>query len=517
MQVEMLQELVKNVQRLKSETQTIELKSAAGGCPRLFDTLSSFSNQDEGGIIIFGVDEKAGCSIVGVYDVNDLQKQITEQCKQMDPPVRALFTMCEIDGRKVLSAEIPAADVSLRPVFYRGVGRIKGSFIRVGDADEQMSEYEIYSYEAFRKRVRDDIRTSDRTSWSLLNEPRLAQYLAAVKAERTNLSLSVSDEEILQLMGVVVDRQPTLAGMMVFSKYPQACFPQLCITAVVLPGTEAGTTGDDGERFIDNKRITGAIPDMLEEAVEFVRRNSRIKTIITDGGQRADKPEYPIKAVREAILNALVHRDYSVHTENIPIRIEMYRDRLEITNSGGLYGKITIDALGKVRPETRNAVLANILELLKVTENRYSGIPTMRMEMVNAGLPAPIFSALRGEFKVVLKNGFYATPRSMYEALLDFCSLPRSRSEIVSFVGKSQNYVSSKIIRPLVESGKLTLAMPDKPQSPKQRFVSARGISSPKNTAKPSSLNTSDRLPSLKNRWKIVGKSFNFSESFKNR
>ena len=58
----------------------------------------------------------------------------------------------------------------------------------------------------------------------------------------------------------------------------------------------------------------------------------------------------------------------------------MYRDRMEITNSGGLYGKITIDALGKVHPETRNAALANMLELLKVTENRYSGIPTMRKE-----------------------------------------------------------------------------------------------------------------------------------------
>lgn len=70
------------------------------------------------------------------------------------------------------------------------------------------------------------------------------------------------------------------------------------------------------------------------------------KAIIDDNEHRVDKPEYPVKAVREAILNALVHRDYSVHTENVPIRIEMYRDRMEIINSGGLYGKISIDALG---------------------------------------------------------------------------------------------------------------------------------------------------------------------------
>jgi len=74
---------------------------------------------------------------------------------------------------------------------------------------------------------------------------------------------------------------------------------------VALPGTEMGAIGDDGERFIDNKRITGAIPDMLEEAVEFVRKNSRTKTIIDETGHRNDKVEYPIKAVRETILNAL--------------------------------------------------------------------------------------------------------------------------------------------------------------------------------------------------------------------
>ncbi|MGN1143788.1 MAG: RNA-binding domain-containing protein, partial [Anaerovoracaceae bacterium] len=372
MQTEALKKIVLDIRTLKSETQTIELKAAVQGCPtRLFDTLSSFSNQDDGGIIIFGIDESDNYAIKGVYDAQDLQKKVTEQCKQMEPSVRALFTVCEIDGKVVVSAEIPGADISERPVFYRGVGRIKGSYVRVGESDEPMSEYEIYSYEAFRKRTRDDIRKVDNAKLTMFDEKRMESYLNAVKSERRNLSDNVSKDEILELMGITNDGVPTLAGLMTFSKYPQGYFPQLCITAVSLPGTEQGTVGNEGERFLDNKRITGAIPDMLEEAVEFVRKNSRTKTIIDDNGYRADKPEYPIKAVREAILNALVHRDYSVHTENVPIRIEMYRDRMEIINSGGLYGKITIDALGKVRPETRNAALANMLELLRITENRY--------------------------------------------------------------------------------------------------------------------------------------------------
>lgn len=396
---------------------------------------------------------------------------MSEQCKQMEPPVRALFTVCEIEEKTVVSVEIPGADISECPVFYKGVGRIKGSYVRVGEADELMSEYEIYSYEAFRKRIRDDIRIVENTKFTMINERLMAEYLAAVKRERKNLAENVTDEEILELMGIANNGIPTLAGIMTFSKYPQGYFPQLCITAVSLPGTEQGTVGSDGERFIDNKRITGAIPDMLEEAVEFVRKNSRTKTIIDDNGHRADKSEYPIKAVREAILNALVHRDYSIHTENVPIRIEMYRDRMEITNSGGLYGRISVDALGKVRPETRNAVLANVLELLKITENRYSGIPTMRSEFANAGLPTPIFSVIHGEFRVVMKNGLFTETMPAADSLAEFCTIPRSRSEIVAFVGKSKNHVMSQIVNPLVESGRLKLTMPDKPKSPNQKYV----------------------------------------------
>lgn len=472
MQADELKKIVLRIKNMKTETQNIELKAATKGCPtRLFDTLSSFSNQDEGGVIIFGVDESDDYAIKGVYNPQDLQKKVTEQCKQMEPSVRALFTVCEINDKTIVSAEIPGVDISKRPVFYKGVGRIKGSYVRVGESDEPMSEYEIYSYEAFRNRTRDDIRVVEGASLKLINKERMNQYLEAVRNERKNLYDNVSESEILEFMGIAKDNVLTLAGLMTFSMYPQAYFPQLCITAVSLPGTEQGEIGDDGERFIDNKRITGAISDMLEETVEFVRTNSRTKTIIDDNGHRVDKPEYPIKAVREAILNALVHRDYSVHTENVPIRIEMYRDRMEIINSGGLYGKISIDALGKVRPETRNAALANMLELLNITENRYSGIPTMRKEFANAGLPTPIFSVVHGEFKVVMKNGLFEKKGSNEESLLDFCSTPRTRAEIVAFVGKSKNHVMAHIVGPLVKENKLRMTIPDKPKSSNQKFV----------------------------------------------
>ena len=203
--------------------------------------------------------------------------------------------------------------------------------------------------------------------------------------------------------------------------------------------------------------------------------------------------EYPLKAVREAILNALVHRDYSIHSENVPVRLEIYRNRLEIISSGGLYGKLTIDSLGKVRPDTRNSALANILELMQVTENRYSGIPTIYHELQKAQLPPPAFCIRHGEFVVTFKSKIsqvydapYATVSSVQEEqeqyngqraysieerLIEFCTVPRSRQEIIEFLGFSRYYSMSKIVQPLIDDGKIALTLPDKPKSSKQRYV----------------------------------------------
>ncbi|MCL2672248.1 MAG: putative DNA binding domain-containing protein [Clostridiales bacterium] len=475
MQAEILIQLVHEIRAQKCETQALEIKAANQGCPtKLFDTLSAFSNQDGGGTIVFGISEKGAYEIAGVYDAQDLQHRVAEQCKQMEPVVRPLFTVAIIDGKTVVSAEIPGADIADRPVYYKGVGRVRGAFVRVDEADEPMTEYEIYSYDAYRRRVRDDLRIAEFAELSQFRPEAIEQYIAAVKKEKANTA-KLSDAQILSLMGVVKDRKPTLAGALCFSEYPQAAFPQLCITAVIVPGLKVGDKDVDGERFVANKRIEGTIKEMVEDGVVFVARNMREKTIVS-GGQRNDKTEYPIDAVREAILNALMHRDYSIHTEGTPVRLLMFNDRLEIWNDGGLYGKLTIDSLGKVHADTRNQVLANILEMQKVAENRYSGIPTIREEMAAWGLPEPIFESKRGNFVVTLKNNLHLhwpENGAIGGDLLDYCDTPRTREEIAAFLGKSQYYAMQSVVYPLIEAGKLKLTLPEKPKSKNQRYCRA--------------------------------------------
>ena len=177
------------IQNFKCETPTLEIKSAERGCPKhLYDSLSSFSNQDDGGIIIFGIDEKQNFKEVGVYDPQDIQKKINEQCLQMEPVIRPQITVVEKNDKYFVSAEIPAADISDRPVFYRGRGRVKGSFVRVGDSDEPMTEYEVYSYEAYRKKYQDDIRIIERASLASLNQEMLAEYMGLLKKGKSRLA-----------------------------------------------------------------------------------------------------------------------------------------------------------------------------------------------------------------------------------------------------------------------------------------------------------------------------------------
>ena len=477
MTTEELLEKLELIQKLKCETPTLEIKSAERGCPKhLYDSLSSFSNQDDGGIIIFGVDEKQNYKEVGVYDPQDIQKKINEQCLQMEPVVRPLFTVVEKNDKYFVSAEIPGTDITDRPVFYQGKGRIKGSFTRVGDSDEPMTEYEVYSYEAYRKKYQDDIRVIERASFASLDQELLDKYMELLKKGKPRLA-AISDDEIYELMSIRRENAITLSTVMNFSPYPQVYFPQLCIIATVVPGTEMGTIGTQGERFLDNQRIEGNISEMLDGAIQFISKNMRTKTIINSHtGKREDRTDYPITAIREAILNALVHRDYSIHTEGMPIQVIMYEDRIEIRNPGGIYGRIKIDQLGKVQPDTRNPVIASELEVLKVTENRYSGIPTIRRTMHEYNLPQPEFLEERGSFIVKLyKYGETAVTTEIEEIenseLILFCKTPRTRKEICDYLGlNSVTYAIQTHIMPLVDKGIIKMSIPDKPKSPKQLF-----------------------------------------------
>ena len=469
-----LLELIQEIRKNGSEDNRIEIKKAAGGCPKIYDTLSSFSNQSGGGIIIFGIDQDNNFDLCGVYDADDLQKNIVSMCKQMTPVVRPVCTVASIDNKAFVSAEIQEIDIFEKPCFYTGAGRLKGSYIRSGDSDEHMTEYEIYSYEAFRKKIQDEIRVESRAEIKDIETDSFSLYLTNLRKKKPQGNLSTA--KVMKLQGFSDGQKPTLAGIMMFSEYPQSFYPQLCITAVSVQGYEIGDLGDLSQRFDDNERIEGTIPQMLDGAMNFMRRNIKVRTIINPmTGKREDKPEYPIVALREVILNALIHRDYSIHTDLSPITIRVFKDRIEVENPGGLYGRMTINELGKTIADTRNPFIAKAMEIIGETENRFSGIPIIRRQMSEFRLPAPVFESRRGSFKVTMFNGQETSEskndNSLSRQILDYCSVWRTRADLKEHFGQlTSSYLMSYFVNPLVAQGKIALRFPEKPRSKKQEY-----------------------------------------------
>ncbi|WP_369344251.1 ATP-binding protein [Bifidobacterium aquikefiricola] len=485
-----LEEVVRSVIRGQCETQTLEIKAANNGAPRVHDTLSSFSNQNDGGIILFGIDEGNGFAICGVYDAQDLQKKLHGQCEAMTPRVRPVFDVAQVDGRTVVAMYITGQAMSERPVYRTIKGIPEGSYTRIGDADVHMTATELYEIQAFKEGRRDDVDVDELASAAMLDSSKVSRFIDAAAIERPLLGRR-SHEEMLSLSGIVRDGKPTLAGMMALGDYPQQVYPNLCVTAIAVNGTEL-LHHDSGERFVDNKRYEGTIDEMIEGVMGFVARNSKTKVVIRDG-KRVDVPQYPQTAVREIIVNALMHRDYGPYCNGTPIRLVLFTDRLECWNPGGIYGGQSINELGIANMPTRNPTLVSILEIEKIAKNRHTGIPVIRDEARSYRLREPEFIDHKGSFLVRLFNEAAsnhdiahanATDRRQAKTrsgqtiqdILDYCSQPRSAQEIADSLGYNMQYVRKRYIRPMIDDGRLSLTMPDKPQSKFQRYQSSKLI-----------------------------------------
>ena len=482
---ENLSQLIEEVTKHRCETQTIEVKSAAGGVPSVHDTLSSFSNQNEGGVILFGIDERNNFEITGVPNAQELQKKLHGQCQAMTPEVRPVFVVSDFHGKTVVAAYISGRPMSERPTYQTVRGKAQGSYVRIGDADVHMSATELYEIESFKDGRRDDISVDSRASLEMLDEAQVAAFVAAAQEERPLLARR-SRNEILNLAGATHNGIPTLSGMMTLGDYPQRVYPNLCVTAVAVAGT-AISYGEEGERFLDSKRYEGTIAQIIEDAMGFVSRNTKRRTVIRDG-KRMDIAEYPETAVREILTNALMHRDYGPYGNGTPVRLTLFSDRLECWNPGGVYGGQSVDELGFVNSQTRNPTLVSILELQKIAENRHSGIPVIRDEARARGVREPEFLDRQGTFMVrfyneqrEVGNSADGNPEStgyleLCDDIVRFCQRARSAREIADRFGYNVTYMRRVYIRPLLEEKRLFLTMPDKPRSKQQRYVSGSRV-----------------------------------------
>ncbi|MEV4704643.1 ATP-binding protein [Actinoplanes sp. NPDC049316] len=394
-------ELINSLRSIGNDTLTCEVKRAQGGLPaNIWETISAFSNA-MGGFILLGVDEKSGFQVTGVQDPGGQESQLAAVCSEMEPPVRAEIYSIAVENRMVIVCEVPQLPRDQRPCHKRSLGPWAGSRIRVSDGDRKLTDYEVSVLLSNRREQKHDLEPVVSAGFDDLDQDLIRAFLRRIRETRSDVFRRVDDERALRMLNVLTTHEgrtvPTLAGLLVFGLYPQTFEPQLDITFVAYPASEPGHLGRAGERFTENRSIDGPIPFMVAECIRILKRNMRRRSIVS-GIFRVDEWEYPEEVLREALVNALVHRDYSEFARGTQVQVELYPDRLVIRNPGGLYGPVDVRSLGVTTvTSSRNRVLLKILEDTPfgdghmVCENRGTGIARMLVALTEAGMEPPGF------------------------------------------------------------------------------------------------------------------------------
>lgn len=418
MNLEELQKAIKEIQFTQSESDTVEIKTAHRGTPKkLYRALSAFANRTGGGVILFGLDESENFSIKGVQDVHRLQEEITHLAsEEMEPPLRPRFTVDEIDNKTVAALEIDEVPASQKPCYYKNAGLPKGAYLRVGNTNRRMTDYEVFGFLSSREQPVHDEEIIRDASMDDLDMGLMDAYIERLRKHRLAAGYLREDREAIakRLRIIAMDGntlRPTLAGLLMFGKYPQEFFPQLMITFVQYYGVTEAERTPRGARFVDNRRFEGSVVEMVEEAETYIMSAMR-KSSLIDGMFRRDIPEYPREVLREALANAVAHRDYSPYVRGSYTQVRMFADRLEVQSPGGLFGNVTIDNIEEEQ-STRNARLMRMMEDMHVVENRGSGIAAMLHAMRAANLEPPRFEDRRASFKITFHNHTLMTPESV--------------------------------------------------------------------------------------------------------
>ncbi len=373
-----------------------------------------------GNLQILGLDETQGFAAVGVTNPQQMLTELSDLASQMEPPLRLILAVVQVMGKSVIVFEVPECDYRHKPCHYDPAGMNSGSYIRVGNTNRRMTDYELFTYVSSRGQPTYDREFARSATIEDLDRDLLKVYLTQVRREKPRLweRLRLDEKsfpEQLCALGITVRTNeaihPTLAGLLVFGLWPQRHFPALTITFVRHYGTEPGVKGPRGERFLDNRKFEGRLDEMVDDAVQRMVANMRHGTLI-EGVFHRILLEYPEEAVREAIVNAVAHRDYSPLAHGSHVRIEMYADRLVVITPGGLHGPVNEDTLDTTQ-STRNELLMRLLEERGMVEDRGSGIPMMIAAMREAHLEPPLFRDRRNDFRVVFRNHTLLDPETV--------------------------------------------------------------------------------------------------------
>ena len=378
----------------------IEAKQCTNKLDRsVLETICAFSNEPDldGGIILVGVSENHDgdepYSISGISSPDKLQKDLATQCATLfNIAIRPLIEIENIDGKIVMVITIAELDTRHKPLYFKNEGLPRGAWRRVGSTDQRCTEEDLHIFyhesDDFDKAIAEgsDLEDLDETAIRLYRRLRES---ANPKAEELNYS----DIDLLRALNAISKDKYgqwrlTNTGLLVFGKQLSLRreMPAVRVDYIRVTGNE--WLSDPHNRFTSID-MRGPLLLMLNRAFNAIVDDLPRGFSIQSGELQADRPlSIPEAALREAIVNALIHQNFRIHQ---PIQIIRYSNRIEIINPG--FSLKPTETLGEPGSRMRNPNIGAIFHETQLAEAKGTGIGTMRRLMKDAQLLPPTFES----------------------------------------------------------------------------------------------------------------------------
>jgi len=461
---------------LQPESRRLEFKEAWPKGDQIARTAVAFAN-GAGGKIVFGVKNKPR-EIIGIPDdkLFALEERVANYIfDRCTPTIIPEIYIQNVEGNPLLVVEIFSG--FQKPFYLKNKGKRNGTYVRIGSVNRLASEEVLIALERDKRKISyDEVVVYEFAAEQLDLKQFITDYTASS-------GKPLSEEKLLNLGLFVLEREtlfPTHAALL-FSESPERnrFFPYAKIECARFKGTETKV-------FLDQATMNEPIYGTIESCMAFIKRNislgSRIGEIY-----REDRWEYPLEAVREAIINAVVHRDYGIQGSDIKVAI--FDDMLEITSPGPLPDTLPPDALGTGRSEIRNRVLAPIFKDLKLIEAWGTGIQKMRAEIQKYPEIELVLQEIGHAFQVqfIKKRArkaieeTHVTPQVRPQVapqvtpqvfqLLSALKGVEDRDTLQRALGlKARKNFRLLYLVPALNAGLIEMTIPDKPRSSKQKY-----------------------------------------------
>lgn len=380
------------------ETSRIEAKQGRAIDRSVLETVCAFSNEPRlgGGNILLGVKREENSlfpnyETINLQNLDKLQLDLSTQCASMfNLPVRPEINVETIGKHQVLNIFIPEVADSAKPVFFKNEGLPRGAFRRIGTSDQRCSEEDLLLFygtsETFDSSIVKDSSLDD------VDENALERYRTLrLRVNPYAEELNYNDRDLLQALGAVKKQDDiwslTYTGLLIFGKSvaQRRLIPAVRVDYIRVPGNEWVSDPENRFTTID---MRGPLLLLVERAYSAIVDDLPKGFLLQEGQIQAESVGLPGKALREALVNALMHRSYRVHQ---PVQIIRYANRLEIRNPG--FSLKQTDELGTPGSQIRNQFISAIFHETNLAETKGSGIATMRKLMNAAQMAPPVFES----------------------------------------------------------------------------------------------------------------------------